>query len=131
MAKITFHGAAGTVTGSKYLLEAGGAKVLIDCGMFQGKKKLRLRNWDPTPFKAKSLDAVALTHAHLDHTGFLPRVVKEGFNHKIFCTPATAKLAELILLDSAKIQGVRREVRQQKRLFETQAGLYRCTTATM
>jgi metallo-beta-lactamase family protein len=105
MAKITFHGAAGTVTGSKYLLEAGGAKVLIDCGMFQGKKKLRLRNWDPTPFKAKSLDAVALTHAHLDHTGFLPRVVKEGFNHKIFCTPATAKLAELILLDSAKIQG--------------------------
>lgn len=104
MAKITFHGAARTVTGSKYLLEAGDARVLIDCGMFQGLKKLRLRNWEPTPFDAKSLDAVVLTHAHLDHTGFLPRVVKEGFQHKVYCTPATSKLAELILLDSAKIQ---------------------------
>ncbi len=104
MAKITFHGAARTVTGSKYLLEAGDARVLVDCGMFQGLKKLRQRNWDPTPFDAKSLDAVVLTHAHLDHTGFLPRVVKEGFQQKIYCSPATAKLAELILLDSAKIQ---------------------------
>ena len=104
MAKITFHGAARTVTGSKYLLEAGDASVLIDCGMFQGLKKLRQRNWDPTPFDAKSLDAVVLTHAHLDHTGFLPRVVKEGFEKQVFCSPATAKLAELILLDSAKIQ---------------------------
>ncbi len=104
MAKITFHGAARTVTGSKYLLEAGDARVLIDCGMFQGLKKLRQSNWDPTPFDAKSLDAVVLTHAHLDHTGFLPRVVKEGFQHKIYCSPATSKLAELILLDSAKIQ---------------------------
>ena len=104
MAKITFHGAARTVTGSKYLLEAGDARVLVDCGMFQGLKKLRQRNWDPTPFDAKSLDAVVLTHAHLDHVGFLPRVVKEGFQHKIFCSPATSKLAELILLDSAKIQ---------------------------
>jgi len=96
MAKITFHGAAGTVTGSKYLLEAGDARVLIDCGLFQGLKKLRLLNWDPTPFPAKSLDAIALTHAHLDHIGFLPRVVKEGFQSKIYCTPATLKLAELI-----------------------------------
>ena len=104
MAKITFHGAARTVTGSKYLLEAGDARVLIDCGMFQGLKKLRLRNWEPTPFDAKSLDAVVLTHAHLDHTGFLPRVVKEGFHNSVYCSPATAKLAELILLDSAKIQ---------------------------
>lgn len=104
MAKITFHGAAQTVTGSKYLLEANGARVLIDCGMFQGVKKLRMRNWEPTPFDVKKLDAVVLTHAHLDHTGFLPRVVKEGFHHKVYCTPATSKLAELILLDSAKIQ---------------------------
>ena len=104
MAKITFHGAAQTVTGSKYLLEAGDARVLIDCGMFQGIKSLRQRNWEPTPFDAKSLDAVVLTHAHLDHTGYLPRVVKQGFNHKVYCTPATSKLAELILLDSAKIQ---------------------------
>ncbi len=104
MARITFHGAAQTVTGSKYLLEAGNARVLIDCGMFQGIKKLRLRNWEPTPFDVDSLDAIVLTHAHLDHTGFLPRVVKQGFQGKVYCTPATAKLAELILLDSAKIQ---------------------------
>lgn len=104
MARITFHGAAGTVTGSKYLLEAGDARVLVDCGMFQGIKKLRLRNWEPTPFDVESLDAVVLTHAHLDHTGFLPRVVRQGFNRKVYCSPATSKLAELILLDSAKIQ---------------------------
>jgi len=104
MAKITFHGAARTVTGSKYLLEAGGARVLVDCGMFQGLKKLRERNWAPAAFDAKTLDAVVLTHAHLDHTGYLPRVVKEGFQHQVYCSPATAKLAELILFDSAKIQ---------------------------
>lgn len=102
--RLTFHGAAGTVTGSKYLLEADGASVLIDCGLFQGIKKLRERNWAGTPFKAGELDAVLLTHAHLDHTGYLPRVVKEGFHGPIHCTPATAQLAELILLDSAKIQ---------------------------
>lgn len=102
--RLTFHGAAGTVTGSKYLLEADGASVLIDCGMFQGLKKLRERNWAGTPFKAGELDATLLTHAHLDHTGYLPRVVKEGFHGPIYCTPGTAKLAELIMLDSAKIQ---------------------------
>ncbi len=104
MPRITFHGAAQTVTGSKYLLEADGASVLVDCGMFQGLKKLRQLNWAGTPFKAGELDAVLLTHAHLDHVGYLPRVVKEGFNHRIFCTPGTAKLAEVIMLDSAKIQ---------------------------
>ena len=104
MTKITFHGAARTVTGSKYLLEAGDARVLVDCGLFQGLKNLRERNWLPTPFDIDSLDAVVLTHAHLDHTGYLPRIVKEGFQHKIYCTPATSKLTELILLDSAKIQ---------------------------
>ena len=104
MASITFHGAAQTVTGSKYLLEADGTRVLIDCGMFQGLKKLRQLNWEGTPFKAGELDAVLLTHAHLDHVGYLPRVVKEGFNGRVFCTPGTAKLAEVIMLDSAKIQ---------------------------
>ncbi len=94
MAQITFHGAARTVTGSKYLLEAGGSRVLVDCGMFQGIKKLRLRNWEPTPFDVDSLDAVVLTHAHLDHTGFLPRVVKQGYQGRVYCTPATAELAE-------------------------------------
>ncbi|QDS97419.1 MBL fold metallo-hydrolase RNA specificity domain-containing protein [Adhaeretor mobilis] len=104
MAKITFHGAARTVTGSKYLLEADGASVLVDCGMFQGQKHLRELNWADTPFDSKSLDAIALTHAHLDHCGYLPRVVKQGFNGKVYCTPATAKLGEIIMLDSAKIQ---------------------------
>lgn len=104
MASITFHGAAGTVTGSKFLLEAGDARVLVDCGMFQGLKELRLRNWEPTPFKVNKLDGVVLTHAHLDHVGVLPRIVKEGYHGYIYCTPATAALAELILLDSAKIQ---------------------------
>ncbi|MEO1496353.1 MAG: MBL fold metallo-hydrolase [Planctomycetota bacterium] len=101
---LSFHGAASTVTGSKYLLEAGGSRVLVDCGLFQGYKKLRELNWAGTPFKAGEVDAVLLTHAHLDHVGYLPRIVKEGFDGPIYCTPATAKLAELILLDSAKIQ---------------------------
>lgn len=104
MTRLTFHGAARTVTGSKYLLEANGARVLVDCGLFQGVKKLRLLNWEPTPFDARSLDAIVLTHAHLDHVGYLPRVVKQGFERKIYCTEATAELAEIILLDSAKIQ---------------------------
>ncbi|QDU91097.1 Ribonuclease [Pirellulimonas nuda] len=104
MPKLTFHGAAQTVTGSKYLLEAGDTKVLVDCGLFQGLKELRERNWAPTPFDVKSLDAVMLTHAHLDHVGYLPKVVREGFNHKVFCTEATAELGEIILRDSAKIQ---------------------------
>jgi metallo-beta-lactamase family protein len=104
MTKITFHGAAETVTGSKYLLEADSAHVLIDCGLFQGVKELRMRNWAPTPFNLKELDAVVLTHAHLDHVGYLPRIVQQGFRGKIFCTPATAELTEITLLDSAKIQ---------------------------
>jgi metallo-beta-lactamase family protein len=104
MTKLTFHGAAETVTGSKYLLEADSAHVLIDCGLFQGVKELRMRNWAPTPFNLKELDAVVLTHAHLDHVGYLPRIVKQGFRGKIYCTPATAELTEITLLDSAKIQ---------------------------
>jgi metallo-beta-lactamase family protein len=104
MTKLTFHGAAETVTGSKYLLEADSAHVLIDCGLFQGIKELRERNWAPTPFNLKELDAVVLTHAHLDHVGYLPRIVEQGFRGKIYCTPATAELTEITLLDSAKIQ---------------------------
>jgi metallo-beta-lactamase family protein len=104
MARLTFHGAAGTVTGSKYLLEAGRSRVLVDCGLFQGLKELRLRNWAPTPFDADSLDSVVLTHAHLDHVGYLPRVVKQGYHKPVYCTPATKELAEIILLDSAKCQ---------------------------
>jgi metallo-beta-lactamase family protein len=104
MTRITFHGAARTVTGSKYLLEANGAKVLVDCGLFQGLKELRDLNWAPTPFNSQGLDAVVLTHAHLDHVGYLPRIVKQGFRQKVHCTEATRELAEIILLDSAKCQ---------------------------
>jgi metallo-beta-lactamase family protein len=104
MPSITFHGAARTVTGSKYLLEANGQQVLVDCGLFQGLKELRLKNWAPTPFDVKSLDAVVLTHAHLDHVGFLPRIVKQGYKGPVYSTEATRELAEIILLDSAKVQ---------------------------
>jgi metallo-beta-lactamase family protein len=104
MASITFHGAARTVTGSKYLLESDGARILIDCGLFQGLKKLRQRNWAPTPFDVKSLDSVVLTHAHLDHVGYLPRIVKQGFKQPVYSTEATRELSEIILLDSAKCQ---------------------------
>jgi metallo-beta-lactamase family protein len=104
MASITFHGAARTVTGSKFLLAAGPARVLVDCGLFQGLKPLRLKNWEPTPFDFNTLDAVVLTHAHLDHTGYLPRIVREGYARPIYGTDATHELTELILLDSAKCQ---------------------------
>ncbi|MHB1033012.1 MAG: MBL fold metallo-hydrolase RNA specificity domain-containing protein [Pirellulales bacterium] len=104
MTRISFHGAAETVTGSKYLLEANGARVMIDCGLFQGLKELRERNWAPLHFDPAQLDAIVLTHAHLDHTGFLPRLVKQGFNNRILCTSATRELAELLLLDAAKNQ---------------------------
>ncbi|MCA9240786.1 MAG: MBL fold metallo-hydrolase, partial [Planctomycetales bacterium] len=99
MIRLSFYGAAQTVTGSKYLLEVDNTSVLIDCGLFQGLKKLRELNWAGTPFKPGALDAVLLTHAHLDHVGYLPRIVKEGYHRKVFCTPATAKLAEIIMLD--------------------------------
>ncbi len=104
MNRLTFHGAAETVTGSKYLLEAGDTKVLIDCGLFQGLKELRERNWAPLPFAPSSVDAVVLTHAHVDHVGYLPRFVRDGYCKPVYCTPATVELARLILQDCAKNQ---------------------------
>jgi metallo-beta-lactamase family protein len=104
MTRITFYGAAQTVTGSKYLLESDGARVLVDCGLFQGLKQLRLKNWEPLPTDVTTFDAVVLTHAHLDHVGYLPRLVKSGFAKRVWCTEATAKLARIILLDSAENQ---------------------------
>jgi len=97
-------GGAGTVTGSKHLLEGHGARILVDCGLFQGLKALREQNWKPLAVKASSIDAVVLTHAHLDHSGYLPRLIKEGFRGPIYMSHATADVAELILLDSAHIQ---------------------------
>ncbi len=104
--KLTIHflGAAGTVTGSKYLIEVFGKKILIDCGMFQGLKKLRLLNWEFLPVNVREIDAVFLTHGHLDHCGYLPRLVKSGFKGRIFGTLPTLEIAEIILKDSAKIQ---------------------------
>jgi metallo-beta-lactamase family protein len=101
---LTFLGAAGTVTGSKHLLEVDGRRILVDCGLFQGLKELRLRNWAPLPIDPATIDAVILTHAHLDHCGYLPRLVSAGFRGRIFCTPATKELCSLVLPDSAHIQ---------------------------
>jgi len=101
---LQFLGAAGTVTGSKHLVEAAGRAVLLDCGLFQGLKKLRQRNWLAPPFPAAELDAVVLSHAHIDHSGYLPRIVREGFRGPVYCTPATAGLLEILLLDSAHLQ---------------------------
>lgn len=101
---IQFLGAAGTVTGSRFLLSYQGTRVLVDCGMFQGLKELRLKNWADFAVDPETIDAVVLTHAHLDHCGYLPRLVKLGFRGKVFLTEYTGKLAEVILRDSARIQ---------------------------
>jgi metallo-beta-lactamase family protein len=104
MAKLTFLGAAGTVTGSKYLVEAEGKRLLVDCGLFQGLKELRLRNWNPLPEKPSSYDYCVLTHAHLDHTGYLPRLVRDGYSGPIFADAATIELCNILLPDSAHLQ---------------------------
>jgi metallo-beta-lactamase family protein len=103
LGKLTFLGAARNVTGSCYLLETGDAHVLVDCGMYQ-ERKYQERNWQPFQFDPKSIDAVFLTHAHLDHCGLLPRLVREGYAGKIYCTQATAEIAEIILIDAAHLQ---------------------------
>jgi metallo-beta-lactamase family protein len=102
--RIGFYGAVGTVTGSKYLVEASGARLLVDCGLFQGLKQLRLRNWAEPPFEPASLDAVLLSHAHLDHSGYLPALVRAGFSGPIYCTPPTRALCQILLPDSGRIQ---------------------------
>jgi metallo-beta-lactamase family protein len=102
--KLTFLGGAGTVTGSKCLVDAGSARILVDCGLFQGLKRLRERNWQRLPFDVSTLDAIVLTHAHLDHTGYLPVLARDGFRGRVYCTAATAKLVEILLPDSAHLQ---------------------------
>lgn len=102
--KITFLGAAGTVTGSRYLVDTQEARILVDCGLFQGLKQLRLRNREPLPVDPASMDAVLLTHAHLDHSGYLPLLVREGFRGSIYCTPATRALCGILLPDSGYLQ---------------------------
>jgi glyoxylase-like metal-dependent hydrolase (beta-lactamase superfamily II) len=102
--KLTSFGGAGTVTGSKHLLSHNGKHILVDCGLFQGLKNLRELNWEPLPIAPKELDAVVLTHAHLDHSGYLPRLVRDGFRGRIYATAATRDVAELILKDSGHLQ---------------------------
>ena len=103
-ASLSFLGATGTVTGSRYLIQASGRRILVDCGLFQGYKQLRLRNWNPFPVEPSSIDAVLLTHAHIDHSGYLPALIRDGFRGKVHCTAATAELCELMLPDSAHLQ---------------------------
>ncbi|HUS18535.1 MAG TPA: MBL fold metallo-hydrolase [Terriglobales bacterium] len=104
MAYIQFLGAAGTVTGSKHLVNTGDLQVLVDCGLFQGKKEWRERNWQDTPIPAREIDAVILTHAHLDHCGWIPRLYQEGFKGKVYATPATIDLCGVVLPDSGHLQ---------------------------
>lgn len=104
MAYIQFLGATRTVTGSKHLVEVDGYRVMVDCGLFQGLKELRLRNWEPFPINPASINSVILTHAHIDHTGYLPRLVREGFDGEVYCTPATVELSRIMLPDSARLQ---------------------------
>jgi metallo-beta-lactamase family protein len=112
---IKFLGAARSVTGSKHLLEIDNKKILVDCGMFQGQKELRLRNWDKLPVDPREIDLAVITHAHIDHTGYLPRLVKDGFSGKIICTAATKDLMQILLLDAAKLQ-------EEEALFASKKG---------
>lgn len=104
MTSLTFLGAAGTVTGSKFLLERDRQRILLDCGLFQGEARWRRRNWDPFPMDPATLDAVVLTHAHLDHCGYLPGLVRQGFRGPVICTPGTADVAAIVLRDAAHLQ---------------------------
>ena len=104
MPSLTFLGAAGTVTGSKHLLDLDSHRILVDCGLFQGFKALRLKNWAPFPIEPRNIEAVVLTHAHLDHSGYLPLLVKRGFRGKIFCSHSTADLCAILLPDSGFLQ---------------------------
>jgi metallo-beta-lactamase family protein len=101
---IKFLGAVGTVTGSRFIVEGKNSKVMIDCGLYQGLKELRLKNWEKFPEEPTSIDAIVISHAHLDHCGYLPKLVREGYEGPIYCTPYTAKLAAIVLRDSAKLQ---------------------------
>jgi metallo-beta-lactamase family protein len=104
LASIEFWGGVGTVTGSKYLVDSGKGRVLVDCGLFQGLKELRERNWQDPPFNPRSLNAVLITHAHIDHTGYLPRLVKQGFHGPVYCSRGTADLLKILLPDSGRLQ---------------------------
>ena len=121
--KLTFLGAAQNVTGSCYLVEADSSSVLIDCGMYQ-ERDFKQRNWEPFPFQPASLDAVLLTHAHVDHCGLVPKLVKDGFKGRIYCTEATADIVQIVLLDSARIQREDAEHKKKRHEREGRKGPY-------
>lgn len=125
---LTFLGAARTVTGSKHLLQVGARRVLVDCGLFQGLKSLRERNWQALPVKATDIESVVLTHAHLDHVGYLPRLVSQGFKGRVFCTPGTAELARIVLADAARLQEEDAERANRKRYTKHSPALPLFTT---
>jgi metallo-beta-lactamase family protein len=128
-ATLTFLGAAGTVTGSKHLLESGPTRLLLDCGLFQGLKELRLRNWAPCPVPAASIGGVLLSHAHIDHSGALPRLGGEGFRGPIYCTPGTADLLKIMLPDAAHLQEEEAQFANRHRTSKHQPALPLFTTA--
>ncbi|MBD0371253.1 MAG: MBL fold metallo-hydrolase [Pyrinomonadaceae bacterium] len=123
MATISFWGGVGSVTGSKYLIESNGSKVLVDCGMFQGLKELRERNWQEPPFNPAELDAVLITHAHIDHTGYLPRLVAQGFRGPVYCSRGTADLVRILLPDAARLQEEEAEYRNRHGLSKHKPAL--------
>ncbi|MDT5268433.1 MAG: metallo-beta-lactamase family protein [Acidobacteriota bacterium] len=123
MATLSFWGGVGTVTGSKYLVESNRSRVLVDCGLFQGLRELRERNWEDPPFDPKHIDAVIITHAHVDHTAYLPRLVRLGFNNPVYCSKGTADLLKLLLPDSARLQEEEAEYRNRKGLTRHEPAL--------
>ena len=116
MASIEFWGGVGTVTGSKYLVQSGKSRVLIDCGLFQGLKELRERNWQDPPFDPRSLNAVLITHAHIDHTGYLPRMVRQGFHGPVYCSRGSADLLKILLPDAGRLQEEDADFRNRHKL---------------
>ena len=116
MPTLSFWGAAGSVTGSKYLIESDRARVLVDCGLFQGPHELRDRNWQEPPFNAAAVNTVLITHAHIDHTGYLPRFVRHGFRGPVYCTHGTAELMRVLLPDSARLQEEEADYRNRHKI---------------
>jgi metallo-beta-lactamase family protein len=126
---VRFLGAAGTVTGSKHLVDTGRSQVLLDCGLFQGLKHLRERNWAPPPMPPGAFEAVVLSHAHIDHSGYLPVLARHGFQGPIYCTPATADLLHLMLPDSAHLQEEQAEYANYRGYSRHKPALPLCTMA--
>src|SRR6185503_7357066 len=116
MSSLSFWGAAGTVTGSKYLVETETSRVLIDAGLFQGIRELRDRNWQEPPFDVHSLNAILITHAHIDHTGYLPRIVRHGFRGPVYCSRGTADLLKILLPDSERLQEEEADYRNRHKI---------------